>query len=138
VPPAIKELWDALDEDQKAAYGRLGNVWNNFAMMIGEAGTGKTKLIEFIMVNAMHGDKNRPKPMKGLILQPQNTGVNDTAQSLHAIKHKYGLDFSVIRLHSYETEVQDWMAKSGAAPRRERPLTRRSDELPRYGRTTPQ
>jgi ABC-type Mn2+/Zn2+ transport system ATPase subunit len=79
----LRLMWDCLDKDQQKAYREFAHTKNNLAMVIGEAGTGKSELVKFTIVNALFGSPDSDKrPKKALIFQPQNTGVNHIAEGL--------------------------------------------------------
>ncbi|KAB5540391.1 P-loop containing nucleoside triphosphate hydrolase protein [Coniochaeta sp. 2T2.1] len=109
VPPVIASRWAELDDGQQAAYRCLCSTYNDLGVFIGQAGTGKSRLVEFIILNAPVGGSNGDIPKKALIFQPQNTGVNDTAKGLHDALSTMGHEASVIRLHAFETEINDWL-----------------------------
>jgi hypothetical protein len=112
VHPYLRGLWDIMDGRKKAVYRSLENLVQNIKPVIGVAGTGKTILLEFIILMAMFGDKDTEHPAKILYVVNHNAAVSDFADSLNQKFADMGKQHAVIRLHGYEREILDWKPSS--------------------------
>ncbi|KAK0729893.1 AAA domain-containing protein [Lasiosphaeris hirsuta] len=110
-----------LYETKKAAYAALDNLVQNIKWIIGVAGTGKTKFLQFIILMAIFGDKEKTHLTKTIYFVNQNTGVNDFSSDLFHFE-ELNANNAVIRLHNFETEVEDWMQDRVTKNRREIPF----------------
>jgi len=84
---------------------------HNIHWIAGVAGTGKSKLLQFIVLMALFGDKNSFLPLKILYLVNQNSAVNDFPKELQDAMVKMGKQNHIIRLHGYSSEINDWKSR---------------------------
>ena len=110
VPEHLRRCWENMDITKQEAYRGLANITQNIHWIAGVAGTGKSNLLQFIVLMAMLGDKNKEHPIKVLDLLPRNKAVSDFANEMAAAFEELGKKNAVIRLRSFESEIDDWIS----------------------------
>jgi regulator of nonsense transcripts 1 len=109
-PAFLTSMFTDLDDDQKAVVHSLDKLVQKTKLVVGVAGSGKTRLLLFIIMGIMFGDKGKRFPVKAMYFVNHNNAVNDFAMELNDLcATEMGIKNAVVRLHGFDTELADWI-----------------------------
>ncbi len=110
VPEPLQRRWREMDSAKQEAYRAMENLTENIHWVAGVAGTGKSNFLQFVILMAMFGYKDKEHPIKVIDFVPQNNAVSDFADDMVVAFEELGRQDAVVRLHPFDSEISDWMS----------------------------
>lgn len=114
VDPKLLDIFKALSPDKKAVYEAfIGSLPSGIQFVNGVAGCGKTHLLSFIVMMAIHGVKGKIHKVRVLFISAQNLTANGFATKLDKFFRARKSLADSCRLFPYDDEVDILTDKIG-------------------------